>query len=81
MAALRSVKAKALFIYNPQDGLFPPSKIELQARTIPNARAVAVDSLAGHTIWYNADPQATVALSNAMKTFLTDLTASRTVAR
>ena len=81
MAALRSVKAKSLFIYNLQDSLFPPPKIEAQVKVIPGARGVPIDSSAGHTIWYNADPQATVAMSNAIKAFLAELTASRTAAR
>ncbi len=81
MAALRSIKAKALFIYNPGEELFPPAKIEAQVNAIPGARGVQIHSDAGHTIWYNADPQATVAMSQAIKAFLSELTASKTATR
>jgi homoserine O-acetyltransferase/O-succinyltransferase len=81
MAALRSIKAKALFVYNLRDELFPPQKIELQIQAIPGARGAPIDSLAGHTIWYNADPQATVVMSLAIKAFLSELTASQGAAR
>jgi homoserine O-acetyltransferase len=80
MAALRSIKAKALFIYNPKDEFGPPHKFEIQVKAIPGAKGVAIDSLAGHTIWYSADPQATVAMSQAIKRFLSELTASKTAA-
>jgi homoserine O-acetyltransferase/O-succinyltransferase len=81
MAALRSIKAKTLFVYNLRDELFPPQKIALQINAIPGARGAPIDSLAGHTIWYNADPQATVAMGQAIKGFLAELAASRTAAR
>ena len=80
-AALRSIKAKALFVHALQDQFFPPQNIEAEAKAIPNARTVAIDSVAGHTIWYNADPQATVAMGQAIKTFLSELTANRSAAR
>ena len=81
MAALRSIKAKALFIHTPNDQFFPPRKIEAQVNAIPGARGVSIPSDAAHTIWYNADPQATVAMSLAIKAFLSELTASRSAAR
>jgi homoserine O-acetyltransferase/O-succinyltransferase len=80
-AALRSIKAKTLYIYNPKDQFYTPQHIETQIKAIPAARAVAIDSIAGHTIWYNADPQATVAMGEAMKAFLSELTASKGAAR
>ncbi|MFZ2650209.1 MAG: alpha/beta fold hydrolase, partial [Burkholderiaceae bacterium] len=80
-AALRSIKAKALFVYTNRDEFFPPKKIEFQMNTIPGARGVLIESDAGHTIWYNADPQATVTVSNAIKAFLAELTASKTAAK
>jgi len=81
MAALRSIKAKALFVYAFQDEIFPPKNIETEVKAIPGARGVPIDSNAGHTIWYNADPQATVAMDLAIKTFLSELTASKSAAR
>jgi homoserine O-acetyltransferase/O-succinyltransferase len=80
-AAHRSIKAKALFVHALQDEIFPPQNIAAEVKAIPKARDVAIDSPAGHTIWYNADPQATVAMSQAIKGFLSELTASRTAAR
>lgn len=80
-AVLRSIQAKTLFVYNPRDEQYTPQHIEAQVRAMPNARAVAIDSNAGHTIWYNADPQATVAIGKAISDFLTELTASRTAKR
>ncbi|MDM0110836.1 alpha/beta fold hydrolase [Variovorax sp. J22R133] len=80
-AALGSIKAKSLFIHSLQDQLVPPQNIAAEVKMIPKARAVAIDSTAGHTIWYGADPQATVAMSLAMKAFLAELTASKTAGR
>lgn len=81
MAALRSIKAKALFIYTLKDEFFPPPKIEAQVKAIPGARGVPIASDAAHTIWYNADPQATVTMGSAMKDFLRELSAKKTAAR
>ena len=74
---LRSIKAKTLYIYNPRDQFYTSQHIAAQVKTVPGARAVAIDSVAGHTIWYNADPQATVAMSKAIKVFLTELAERR----
>lgn len=81
IAALRSIKATALYIYALKDEIVPPSKIEAQLRAIPGARGVAIESDAAHTIWYNADPQATVTMGNAMKEFFRELSAKRTAGR
>ncbi|MDM0110474.1 alpha/beta fold hydrolase [Variovorax sp. J22R24] len=80
-AALRSIKARALYIYAPKDQIFSPKNILAEVALIPKARAVEIDSIAGHTIWYDADPQATVAISRAIKAFLADLTVSKTAGR
>lgn len=80
-AALASIKAKALFVHTLQDQIVPPKYIAAEVALIPKARAVAIDSVAGHTIWYNADPQATVAMSLAIKAFLAELTADKTAGR
>lgn len=70
---LRSIKAKALFILSPQDQFFPPSNIEAEVNAIPRARAVWIDSAAGHLICCNADPNATRVLSAAIREFLLEL--------
>jgi homoserine O-acetyltransferase len=80
-AALGSIKAKALFIHTLQDQFFPPQNIAAEVKAIPRARAFAIDSVAGHTIWYNADPQATVAMGEAMKAFFAELATGRNAAR
>ncbi|MDM0078876.1 alpha/beta fold hydrolase [Variovorax sp. J2P1-59] len=80
-AALGSIKAKALFIHALQDEFIPPKNVAAEVKMIPNARDLPIDSDAGHTIWYNADPQATVAVSRAIKAFLADLTVSKAAGR
>jgi homoserine O-acetyltransferase/O-succinyltransferase len=50
-------------------------------KAIPSARGVAIESDAAHTIWYNADPQATVTMGHAMKEFFRELSAKKTAAR
>ncbi|MDM0050572.1 alpha/beta fold hydrolase [Variovorax sp. J22R115] len=80
-AALASIKAKALYIYSSSDQIFSPKSIEAEVALIPKARALAIDSIAGHTIWWDADPQATVTMSRAIKAFLSELTASKTAGR
>lgn len=76
-AAQRSIKARALFVHVAQDELIPPKNIAAEVATIPGARAVTIDSIAGHTAWYNADPQATVVMSRAIKAFLAELAEQR----
>jgi len=74
-AALHSIKAKVLFIYNPRDQFHLPHHVETQVKAIPNAQAVAIDSVGGHIINSNADPQATRAMGEAIKNFLLKLRA------
>ncbi|ACB32325.1 alpha/beta hydrolase fold [Leptothrix cholodnii SP-6] len=76
-AALASIRARALYIHVQQDEIFPPEKIAAEVALIPGARALKLDSIAGHTVWYNADPQATVVMSNAIRAFLAELAGSR----
>ena len=71
-AALASIKAKTLFIYSPRDQFHLPHHIEAQVKAIPNARALPIDSVAGHLICCNADPQATWAMGEAIRGFLQD---------
>ena len=76
-AVLASIKAKTLFIGNPQDEALVPEHIEAQVKAIPNARAVWIDSIAGHSVCCNADPQATRALGEAIRDFMLELEAQR----
>jgi homoserine O-acetyltransferase len=73
IAALRSIKAKTLFIYSPNDQFHLPHHVDTQVRAIPSARAVAIDSNAGHLICCNADPMATRRMGEAIRAYLTDL--------
>jgi len=77
-AALRSIKAKAVFILNPQDQFLPPQHVDAYVKLIQNARVVWVDSPAGHIICCNADPNATRRMGDAIREFLRELRASRT---
>ena len=75
--ALGSIKAKTLFLYSPQDRFFQPQHIDAQVKMIPNARAVAIDSPAGHMICCNADQNATRVMGDAIRAFLQELVAQR----
>jgi homoserine O-acetyltransferase len=79
--ALGSIKARTLFIYNPQDQFLQSRHIETQLKMIPGARAVAIDSIAGHFICCNADPQATRAMEDAIRAFLRDVEAQRSAGK
>jgi homoserine O-acetyltransferase len=79
-AALRSIKAKTLFIYSPRDQFMSPQQIE-PMKAIPNARAASIDSVAGHLICCNGDPQATWVMGEAIRGFLQELSAQRKEAR
>jgi homoserine O-acetyltransferase len=74
---LRTIKVKTLFIYNPQDRSFRRKDVEAQVALIPNARAVAIDSIAGHLVGINADPNATRLVGEAIKRFLGELSSQR----
>jgi homoserine O-acetyltransferase len=80
-AALGSIKAKALFIYNPRDQFYLPHHVEAMVKATPHARAIAVDSVAGHLICCNADPQATRVMGEAIRGFLQELSTQRKAAR
>lgn len=79
--ALGSIKAKTLFVYNIQDQIFPPQHVEAEVKMIPNARAVALDSIGGHLICCNADPHATRLMGDAIQAFLQELSAQRVRAK
>lgn len=74
-AVLGSIKAKTLFIYSPRDQFHLPHHVETQVKAISNARAVAIDSVAGHLICCNGDPQATRILGETIREFLLELSA------
>lgn len=72
-AVLGAIQAKTLFIYNKDDQFMTPAHIETQVKAIPNAKAMNIDSLAGHLICCNADPQANKAVGDAIRRFLDEL--------
>ena len=51
----------------------PPELIEVQVKAIPGARALPIDSNAGHFICCNADHQATWIMGEAIREFLLEL--------
>ena len=78
---LASIKAKVLFIYSPQDEFYLPAQVDAQAKMIPGARALPIESNAGHLICCNADPNATRIMGDAIRGFLQELTAQRMTAK
>jgi len=76
-AALASIRAKTLFIASPQDDELVPAHIEGQVKTIPDARVVWIESIAGHSVCCNADPQGTRLLGEAIREFLLELEGQR----
>jgi homoserine O-acetyltransferase/O-succinyltransferase len=80
-AALGSIKATALFVMSPHDQFIAPQHVERQVKAIPRARVVWIDSVAGHLICCNADPNATRILGDAMSGFLQELAAQRKATR
>lgn len=74
---LGSVRARTLFIYSPQDQIHPPHLVETQTRLIPGARAVAIDSIAGHLICCQGDPNATRVIAQEISAFLSELGKAR----
>jgi homoserine O-acetyltransferase len=74
-AALASVRAKTLFIYNTRDQFYLPHHMEDTVKAVPKARGVAIDSNAGHLMCCNADPQATWIMGEAIRKFLQELSA------
>ena len=73
--ALGSIKAKTLFIYSLYDQFTLPQNVDDQVRAIPDARAVGIDSIAGHLVCCNADPQATKVMGDVVREFLSELDA------
>ena len=76
-SALASIRARCLFIYSLQDEFMLPRHIESQVKLIAGARAVPIESNAGHFICCNADPNATRAVGDAIRAFLQGLDAQR----
>jgi homoserine O-acetyltransferase/O-succinyltransferase len=80
-AILSSIKAKALFVASPYDQFVPKQYYEIQVQTIPSARLVWIDSIAGHFICCNGDPNATRTMGEAIRAFLQELSAQRGAAK
>ena len=69
-AILGSIKAKTLFLASPRDQFVPKPYYETMVSSIPGARVVWIDSVAGHLMCCNADPNATRILGDAISSFL-----------
>ena len=72
-AILGSIRAKTLFLANPHDQFVPKPYYETMVNSIPNARVAWIDSVAGHLMCCNADPNATRILGEAIRAFLQQL--------
>ena len=80
-AALKSIKAKVLFVVSSQDQFFLPKHIETQRKLIPNARVVSIDSSAGHIICCGGDPQAYWVMDRAISGMLRESATTKSVSR
>jgi homoserine O-acetyltransferase len=78
---LGSIKARTRFFANPTDQFVPKQYFESMAGMIPGAKIAWIESVAGHMICCNADPNATQALDEALRTFLGELTQERRARR
>jgi homoserine O-acetyltransferase len=76
-AILHSIKAKALFLASPRDQFVPREDYEAAVKAIPGARIVWLDSVAGHFICCNGDPNATRRMDEAIRAFLHEVTVKR----
>jgi len=76
-AILRSIKARTLFISSPHDQFVPPRYVEAQVKAIFNARVAWIESVAGHFICCNADPNATRIMADIIRQFLQELSSGR----
>jgi homoserine O-acetyltransferase len=72
-----SIKARTRFFANPTDQFVPKQYFEAMADMIPGAKIAWIESVAGHMICCNADPNATQALDHALQTFFGELTQER----
>jgi homoserine O-acetyltransferase len=80
-AILGSIKATTWFFANPDDHFVAKHLYETMAQLVPGSKLVWINSLAGHLICCNADPNATRALDAGINAFLTDLTTKRSAKR
>jgi homoserine O-acetyltransferase/O-succinyltransferase len=74
---LGSIKARTLLIYSSQDELYLPRHADAEVKMIPNARALPIDSVAGHLSCCNADPHATRVIGDGIRAFLQELGTQR----
>jgi len=72
-AILGSIRAKARFFANPHDQWVARQYYETMAASIPGAKISWIESVAGHLMCCNADPNATRALDAEIKAFLEEL--------
>ncbi|MGD8476472.1 MAG: alpha/beta fold hydrolase [Burkholderiales bacterium] len=81
IAALKSIKARTMFIVSPYDQFFEPSLTATANSAIERSSVVSIDSNAGHLICCGADPEATWAMAQAIRGFLGELEAMRVANR
>ena len=73
IAALKSIKARTMFVVSPYDQFFEPELTEVANTAIKNSSVVSIESNAGHLICCGADPEATRAMTQAISGFLGEL--------
>ena len=81
IAALKSIKARTMFIVSPYDQFFEPSHTATANSAIEKSSVVSIDSNAGHLICCGADPEATWVMTQAIRGFLGELGATRVANR
>jgi hypothetical protein len=72
-AIFGSIRAKTRFLANPNDQWVAKQYYESMAQMIPGAKISWIDSIAGHLMCCNADPNATQALDAAIRIFFEEL--------
>lgn len=71
-AALKSIKAKTLFLTNPRDMFYLPKQAESAAAQIKDARIVPLASDAGHLMCCGVDPNAYWVMGEAIRSVLAE---------
>lgn len=74
-AALKSIKAKTLFLTNPRDMFYLPKQAESAAAQIKDARIVPLSSDAGHLMCCGVDPQTYWIMGEAIRGVLAETSA------
>jgi homoserine O-acetyltransferase/O-succinyltransferase len=72
-----SIRAKTRFFANPNDQWVAKQYYDSMSQMIPGAKISWIESIAGHLMCCNADPNATQTLDTAIRLFLEELVQAR----